>query len=65
MLKRIRHWFAVQRVRDVEHTIACHRKTLDALPMELRRLELLCKEYAGRAATLIQQRDPVNWNLGR
>lgn len=65
ILQVFARWQAVQSLKDTEHAIAFHRRQLAALPDEIARLERIRKQHAGRAATLTERRNTVNYNLGR
>ena len=61
--RMIRRWSALQHVKDYDAMIRHHRGMLDNLPAEIQRLEMGRRTWAGRAATMAQRRDPVNYRL--
>jgi hypothetical protein len=51
-------------VRDIDHVIDHHERLLLGLPVAIRRLQEIRRYHQGRAATLSQPRETVNFTLG-
>ncbi len=61
--RRVQRWYHVAAMKDMTYCIGHHERMLLALPAEIRRLYEIQRYHAGRAATLVQERDPVNFHL--
>jgi len=61
----IARWHHLAHVRDCDHVIRHHERMLLGLPTEITRLHQIRRYHQGRAATLAQRRETVNYTLGR
>lgn len=65
LYRLLSRWSHRQHIKDLDRAIDFHQRQLAALPAEIARLEQARKWHVGRASTLSERRNTVNWNLGR